>query len=43
MMSLNTLKYLIGLFVLTAMIAAIYIWSQTPELFHYFNQAFCPH
>ena len=43
MISLNYLKYFIGLFTLTALVIALYIWAQTPELFHYFNQAFCPH
>ena len=43
MISLNSLKYLVAFFVLAALVMAIYMWSKTPEIFHYFNQAFCAH
>jgi hypothetical protein len=41
--SLFWLKTSIALAVLGLLSAAILLWIQTPQLFEYFNQAFCPH
>ncbi|WP_284729610.1 hypothetical protein [Acinetobacter sp. ANC 5414] len=41
--SLRGLKILIGLAVLGLLSLAILLWFKTPQLFEYFNQAFCPH
>ncbi|MGH1401849.1 MAG: hypothetical protein ACRAUR_11565 [Acinetobacter tandoii] len=41
--SLFWLKTSISAVVLGLSIAAIALWLQTPQLFEYFNQAFCPH
>ncbi|EOR06482.1 hypothetical protein ACNAUY_02190 [Acinetobacter tibetensis] len=41
--SLFWLKTSISAVVLGLIIAAIALWLQTPQLFEYFNQAFCPH
>ena len=30
-------------FALIMMVLSIIIWAKTPDLFQYFNQAFCPH
>lgn len=41
--SLRGLKILIGLAVLGLLSLAILLWFKTPQMFQYFNQAFCPH
>lgn len=41
--SLRGLKILIGLAVVGLLSLAILLWFKTPQLFEYFNQAFCPH
>ncbi|WP_284729901.1 hypothetical protein [Acinetobacter sp. ANC 5378] len=41
--SLLGLKILIGLAVVGLLGLAILLWFKTPQLFEYFNQAFCPH
>lgn len=41
--SLLGLKIWIALAVLLLLGLAIYLWMKTPELFEYFNQAFCAH
>ncbi|MGA9699354.1 MULTISPECIES: hypothetical protein [Acinetobacter] len=41
--SLRGLKILIGLAVLGLLSLAILLWFKTPQMFEYFNQAFCPH
>ena len=41
--SLRGLKILIGLAVLSLLSLAILLWFKTPQMFEYFNQAFCPH
>lgn len=41
--SLFGLKILIGLAVVGLLSLAILLWFKTPQLFEYFNQAFCPH
>ena len=41
--SLRGLKILIGLAVLGSLSLAILLWFKTPQMFEYFNQAFCPH
>ncbi|WP_257231741.1 hypothetical protein [Acinetobacter sp. YH12023] len=33
----------IALSILALLALSIGLWSQTPELFEYFNQAFCAH
>lgn len=37
------LKLLIIVALTLLLILAIVLWSQTPQLFEYFNQAFCAH
>lgn len=37
------LKKIIQLVVIALIVFAIILWLKTPELFEYFNQAFCPH
>ncbi len=41
--SLLGLKIWIALAVLLLLGLAICLWMKTPELFEYFNQAFCAH
>jgi hypothetical protein len=41
--SLRSLKILISLAVVGLLSLAILLWFKTPQLFEYFNQAFCPH
>lgn len=41
--SLIKLKCLLGLVTVLFLSLAIFLWLQTPELFEYFNQAFCAH
>jgi hypothetical protein len=41
--SLRGLKILIGLAVVGLLSLAILLWFKTPQMFEYFNQAFCPH
>ncbi len=41
--SLLGLKTLIALTVIGLLSLAILLWFKTPQLFEYFNQAFCPH
>lgn len=41
--SLRGLKILIGLIVVGLLSLAILLWFKTPQMFEYFNQAFCPH
>ena len=37
------LKWFIGTMILAFMIMAVVLWLKTPNLFEYFNQAFCAH
>ena len=41
--SLRWLKIFIALAVILLLGLAIGLWMKTPELFEYFNQAFCAH
>ncbi|WP_265937220.1 hypothetical protein [Acinetobacter sp. ANC 4779] len=41
--SIRGLKSLIGLAIVGLLSLAILLWFKTPQLFEYFNQAFCPH
>ncbi|MFV5506975.1 hypothetical protein [Acinetobacter sp. 197] len=41
--SLLKLKISITLVLLLLLALSIMLWFQTPELFEYFNQAFCAH
>ncbi|WP_266096748.1 hypothetical protein [Acinetobacter terrae] len=41
--SLLGLKTMIALAVIGLLSLAILLWFKTPQLFEYFNQAFCPH
>ena len=41
--SLFGLKDMIALAVIGLLSLAILLWLKTPQLFEYFNQAFCPH
>lgn len=44
-MTHNTLllKTIMTLLVITLLASSIILWKQTPDLFVYFNQAFCAH
>ena len=44
-MTEQTLNLKIGIAtaVFALMLLAIYLWVKNPDLFLYFNQAFCPH
>lgn len=37
------LKLIIGMSLILLLALALLLWSQTPYLFEYFNQAFCAH
>ncbi len=37
------LKFIISLVVAGFVMLSLLLWSQTPQLFEYFNQAFCAH
>ena len=37
------LKWFIGAMIFAFMIMAVVLWLKTPNLFEYFNQAFCAH
>ena len=37
------LKLIIGMSLVLLLALALLLWSQTPQLFEYFNQAFCAH
>lgn len=37
------LKWFIASMIMTFMIMAVVLWLKTPDLFEYFNQAFCAH
>lgn len=37
------LKLSIALGIVLLMSLSIFLWMQTPQLFEYFNQAFCAH
>lgn len=41
--SLFGLKAMIAVAVIGFISLAILLWFKTPQLFEYFNQAFCPH
>ncbi|WP_407308282.1 hypothetical protein [Acinetobacter sp.] len=41
--SLFGLKAMIAVVVIGLISLAILLWFKTPQLFEYFNQAFCPH
>jgi len=41
--SLLRLKILIAAAIGLLLAIAILLWIKTPQLFEYFNQAFCPH
>lgn len=43
MTNLMTLKIAITLGILLMLSLSIVLWLNTPELFEYFNQAFCAH
>ncbi|WP_257219742.1 hypothetical protein [Acinetobacter sp. YH12236] len=37
------LKLSIAIAMVLLLAISLWLWSQTPELFEYFNQAFCAH
>ncbi|WP_165815680.1 hypothetical protein [Acinetobacter sp. AM] len=37
------IKTSVVMLILSLLTLAIILWMQTPQLFEYFNQAFCPH
>lgn len=37
------LKTIMTFIIVTLLVLSIILWKQTPDLFEYFNQAFCPH
>jgi len=37
------LKTIMTFILVTLLVISIILWKQTPDLFEYFNQAFCPH
>lgn len=37
------LKTIMIFIIVTLLVLSIILWKQTPDLFEYFNQAFCPH
>ncbi len=37
------LKTIMTFFIAALLVLSIVLWKQTPDLFEYFNQAFCPH
>lgn len=39
----KTLQYAVLSSILFLMLVAVLLWWQTPDLFLYFNQAFCSH
>lgn len=41
--SMSLLKILIGLCIISFFILSLLLWMKTPQLFEYFNQAFCVH
>ncbi|MGE8539371.1 MAG: hypothetical protein ACN6NI_08805 [Acinetobacter sp.] len=41
--SMRLLKISITVTILLLLALSIGLWSQTPQLFEYFNQAFCAH
>ncbi len=41
--SLLNFKVLLTLAVIALFGLSIFLWMQTPQLFEYFNQAFCAH
>lgn len=37
------LKTIMTFILVTLLVLSIILWKQTPDLFEYFNQAFCAH
>lgn len=37
------LKTIMTFILVTLLVLSIILWKQTPDLFEYFNQTFCPH
>lgn len=37
------LKTIMIFLVITLLVCSLILWRQTPDLFEYFNQAFCAH
>ncbi|MFV5490651.1 hypothetical protein [Acinetobacter sp. ASP199] len=37
------LRLMIGMSLVLLFVLSILLWSQTPQLFEFFNQAFCAH
>ncbi|EKU39004.1 hypothetical protein ACINWC141_2739 [Acinetobacter sp. WC-141] len=37
------LKTIMTFLIVALLVFSIALWKQTPDLFEYFNQAFCPH
>lgn len=37
------LKTIMSFFIVALLVLSIILWKQTPDLFEYFNQAFCAH
>ncbi|ENU43275.1 hypothetical protein F985_01988 [Acinetobacter seifertii] len=37
------LKTIMTFFIVALLVLSIILWKQTPDLFEYFNQAFCAH
>jgi hypothetical protein len=37
------LKTIMTFLIVALLVLSIVLWKQTPDLFEYFNQAFCPH
>jgi len=44
-MTHNTLllKTIMTFLIVALLVLSIILWKQSPDLFEYFNQAFCPH
>lgn len=41
--SIDWLKFCVSLGVIALISLAIFLWAMNPDLFLYFNQAFCAH
>ena len=41
--SFDSLNIMIAISIVLLFVLAFYLWSNTPQLFEYFNQAFCAH
>ncbi len=41
--SFDSLNIMIAISIVLLFVLAFYLWSNTPQLFEYFNQAVCAH